>query len=163
MNMSMDFEAPLSRWRERIRPEWLDGNGHMNVAYYILVFDHGTDVFLDAVELGFAYRDRTGKSTFAVEAHVTHQNEVGVGEEVLVTTQLLGHDAKRMHYFHVMYRASDGTKLATLEQMSLHVNLTTRRVEPMPEASQALLARMLSAHAVLDAPAEAGRVIRMRR
>ena len=154
-------EAPLSRWRERIRPEWLDGNGHMNVAFYILVFDHGTDAFLDAVELGFAYRDRTGKSTFAVEAHVTHQNEVGVGEEVLVTTQLLGHDTKRMHYFHVMYRSRDGTKLATLEQMSLHVNLATRRVEPLPEAAQALLAQMLHSHSVLPSPTEKGRVMSM--
>lgn len=157
----MESEAPLARWRERIRPEWLDGNGHMNVAYYTLVFDHGTDAFLDAIELGFAYRDRTGKSTFAVEAHVTHQNEVGVGEEVLVSTQLLGHDAKRMHYFHVMTRTSDGRKLATLEQLSLHVNLATRRVEAMPDVSQALLARMMHAHARLPPPAEKGRVIAM--
>lgn len=157
----MEFEAPLARWRERIRAEWLDGNGHMNVAYYTLVFDHGTDAFLDAIDLGFAYRDRTGKSTFAVEAHVTHQNEVGVDEEVLVTTQLLGHDAKRMHYFHVMYRASDSCKLATLEQMSLHVNLATRRVEPMPEVSQDLLAQMWRSHALLPPPGEKGRVIAM--
>jgi acyl-CoA thioester hydrolase len=157
----MEFEAPLTRWRERIRPEWLDGNGHMNVAYYTLVFDHGTDAFLDAVDLGFAYRDHTGKSTFAVEAHVTHQHEVGVDEEVMVTTQLLGHDAKRMHYFHIMKRISDGLKLATLEQMSLHVNLATRRVEAMPDVSQALLARMMRAHARLPPPAEQGHVIAM--
>ena len=157
----MDFEAPLARWRERIRPEWLDGNGHMNVAYYTLVFDHGTDAFLDAIDLGFAYRDRTGKSTFAVEAHVTHQNEIGVGEEVLVTTQLLGHDAKRLHYFHVMHRSADGLKLATLEQMSLHVNLATRRVEPMPEDALKLLERMAQAHARLPSPPEKGRVIAM--
>ena len=162
-DLHMDFEAPLARWREPIRPEWLDGNGHMNVAYYTLVFDHGTDAFLDAIDLGFAYRDRTGRSTFAVEAHVTHQNEVGVGEEVLVTTQLLGFDAKRLHYFHVMVHAASNRRLATLEQLSLHVNLATRRVEAMPEAAQRLLAGMAQCHARLPRPAEQGQVIGMPR
>lgn len=159
----MDFEAPLARWRERIRPDWLDGNGHMNVAWYTLVFDHGTDAFLDAIGLGFAYRDRTGHSTFAAEAHVTHQNEVGAGEDVLVTTQLLGHDEKRLHYFHVMQHADSGRKLATLEQISLHVNLATRRVAPMPAPARALLAQMARSHGGLPTPVEAGRFIGMPR
>lgn len=134
----------------------------MNVALYTLVFDHGIDAFLDAVELGFVYRDRTGKSPFALVAHVTHQNKrSGRGRRVLMTMQLLGHDQKRMHYFHVMYRTGDGTKRATLEQLSLRVNLSTRRVEPMPEAAQAPLARIQASHAALPTPAEVGHVIRL--
>lgn len=155
----MSFEAPLSRWRERIRPEWLDYNGHMNVAWYTLIFDHGSDEFLTAIGLGLAYRNRTGKSTFAVEAHVTHQNEVGVDEEVLVTTQLLDYDAKRLHYFHVMHRAADGRKLATLEQLSLHVNLATRKVEPIPEATIELLSDLWRSHSQLPVPREKGSVL----
>lgn len=155
----MNYEAPLSRWRERIRPEWLDYNGHMNVAWYTLIFDHGSDEFLSAIGLGLAYRNRTGKSTFAVEAHVTHQNEAGVNEEVMVTTQLLDYDIKRLHYFHVMSRVTDGIKLATLEQLSLHVNLTTRKVEPIPGATLTLLSGLWQSHSQLPIPTEKGRLL----
>ena len=158
----MNFEAPLSRWRERILPEWLDYNGHMNVAWYTLIFDHGSDEFLTAIGLGLGYRNRTGKSTFAVEAHVTHHKEVGVDEEVLVTTQLLDYDAKRLHYFHVMSRAADGQKLATLEQLSLHVNLATRKVEPIPETSLSLLSDLWRSHSRMPIPEEKGSVLAIR-
>src|ERR1039458_5036664 len=78
---AMTFEAPISRWQERILPEWLDYNGHMNVAYFMLVFDHGTDAFYPLIGLGKPYRQRTGKSTFAVESHITYQRELSVNEE----------------------------------------------------------------------------------
>ena len=155
----MTFEAPVSRWRETVLPEWTDYNGHLNVAYFVLIFDHGTDVFYPLIGLGQPYRDRTGKSTFAVEAHITYGREASVGDEVVVTTQLLGFDDKRIHYFHVMSHAEQGYRMATQEQLALHVDLAKRKVEPMPEESQKLLAEMAEAHAGLPQPREVGSTI----
>jgi hypothetical protein len=79
----MTDDGPPITWRERVRDEWTDYNGHMNLAYYVLVFDHATDVFYDSVGLGRAYRDRTNCSTFAVESHVTYDAEFEAGAEVV--------------------------------------------------------------------------------
>ena len=155
----MTFEAPISRWREPVLPEWVDYNGHLNVAYFALIFDHGADAFYPLIGLGLPYRERTGKSTFAVESHITYGREASLGDEVMVTTQLLGYDAKRIHYFNVMSHADKGYQMATLEQLALHVDLTERKVEPMPEESQALLAEMAEAHAVLARPPQVGSVM----
>jgi acyl-CoA thioester hydrolase len=155
----MTFEAPISRWREPVLPEWVDYNGHLNVAYFALIFDHGSDVFYPLIGLGLPYRERTGKSTFAVESHITYGREASLGDEVMVTTQLLGYDAKRIHYFHVMSHADEGYQMATLEQLALHVDLSERKVEPMPEESRKLLAEMAEAHAVLPRPPQVGSVM----
>jgi acyl-CoA thioester hydrolase len=155
----MTFEAPISRWRETVLPEWTDYNGHMNVAYFVLIFDHGTDAFYPLIGLGQPYRDRTGKSTFAVEAHITYGREASVGDEIMVTTQLLGFDEKRIHYFPVMSHAEEGYQMATQEQLALHVDLTKRKVEPIPEESLKLLAEMADAHAALPQPREVGSTI----
>lgn len=157
-----DIEAPVSRWRERVRPEWLDYNGHMNVAYFTLIFDHGTDEFYPLIGLGKPYRQRTGKSTFAVESYTTYQKELSVNEEVKVTTQLLGFDNKRIHYFHTMWHADKGFQMATLEQLALHVDLTTRKVEPMPDESHERLRQMWEIHKELPRPKEVGRVMGIR-
>ncbi len=155
----MKFEAPISRWQERVLPEWLDYNGHMNVAYFVLIFDHGTDVFYPLIGLGLPYRQRTGKSTFAVETHITYQHELSIDEEVMVTTQLLGYDEKRIHYFHRMWHVAKSIQMATLEQLSLHVDLTARRVEPVPDESLRLLREMWETHKELPKPKEMGSVM----
>ena len=155
----MSFEAPISRWRERVLPEWLDYNGHMNVAYFVLIFDHGTDAFYPLIGLGKPYRQKTGKSTFAVETHITYQRELSVNEEVMVTTQLIGFDAKRIHYFHRMWHVEKNVQMATLEQLALHVDLGTRKVEPMPDESQRLLSEVWITHKDLPAPKELGSVM----
>ncbi len=155
----MPFEAPISRLREPVLAEWVDYNGHMNVAYFTLIFDHGSDVFYPLIGLGKPYRERTGKSTFAVESHTTYSREASLGDEVVVTTQLLGHDAKRIHYFHVMSHARDGYQMATLELLALHVDLGQRKVEPMPRECQKLLAEMAEAHAGLPRPPQVGSVM----
>jgi acyl-CoA thioester hydrolase len=157
-----EIEAPVSRWTEKVRPEWLDYNGHMNVAYFVLIFDHGTDEFYPLIGLGKPYRNRTGKSTFAVESHITYQRELSVNEEVRVTTQLLGFDEKRIHYFHTMWHVEKGVQMATLEQLALHVDLTSRKVEPMPEESQERLRQMWEKHKDLPLPKEVGSVMGIR-
>jgi acyl-CoA thioester hydrolase len=155
----MRHDAPLELFREKVRAEWIDYNGHMNVAYYVLAFDHATDAFLDYIGLDDSHRDENGGSTFAVESHVSYLREVRDGDPLRFTTQLLGYDAKRLHYFHRMYHADQGFLAATNELLSLYVDLKTRRVAAMPQAIQALLAKLMAAHAGLPRPPEAGHVI----
>lgn len=155
----MSHNGPLELHRESVRAEWIDYNGHMNVAYYVLAFDHATDAFFDYVGLDESHRDENGGSTFAAESHVCYLREVREGDPLRFTTQLLGYDAKRLHYFHRMYHAEQGFLAATNELLSLYVDLNTRRVAAMPQAVQARLAELMTTHAVLPRPPEAGRVI----
>jgi acyl-CoA thioester hydrolase len=155
----MNIEAPLCLHRGEIRPEWIDYNGHMNVAYYVLVFDLGTDALLDYLGMDKAYRTRTGFSTYVLEAHITYERELKEGEAYRVTAQLLDFDAKRLHYFERLYRESDDTLAATTEIMLMHMNMATVRSAPMPDAVADTVATVMQAHAVLPRPPQAGRII----
>ena len=149
--------------RETVRTEWCDYNGHMNLAFYILVFDHATDALFNGVGIDQNYRDTAAHSSFAVESHITYDNEVLDGAELYCTTQLLDFDEKRVHYFHRMYHADEGYLAATTELMSVHVDLNARRVVPMPDEFQSRLAAMLQEHKSLPKPEQAGRVIGIKR
>ncbi len=157
----MQVPAPLALHREVVRPEWIDYNGHMNVAYYLLAFDHACDAFLDFIGMDRGYRDRTGGTTFAVDCHVTYQREVTAGDPLRFTSQLLAFDEKRIRHFHQMRHAEEGYLASTCEWLSLHVDLGTRRVVPMGQAVKARLAQTLASHKDLPYPPEAGRSIGM--
>src|SRR3989442_4402614 len=126
-----ELQAPFDRYRDHVRPEWIDGNGHMNVGYYLVVIDFATDEFMAWVGLDPAHRRAARVTTFCLEAHVTYQREVRDGDALRFTTRLLAHDAKRLHYIHEMYHAHAGYLAATNELMSLHVDAETRRGAPM--------------------------------
>ena len=158
----MSVSAPLDLHREVVRPEWIDYNGHMNVAYYLLAFDRACDAFLDFVGLDRAFRTRTGGTTFAVDCHLTYQREVSAGDPLRFASWLLGFDDKRIHHFHQMYHAEEGYLAATCEWLSLHVDLGTRRVAPMPAEIGARLSETLRAHEGLERPPEAGRSVALR-
>ena len=154
-----DLAAPLDRYRDVVRPEWIDHNGHMNMGYYLVVFDLATDEFFRWVGLGEEHRKARNVTTFCLEAHVTYHREVRSGDPLRFTTLLLGHDAKRMHYIHAMYHATEGYLASTNELMSLHVDLRTRRGAPMAEEITARLAAIQGAHDTAERPAQVGRRI----
>lgn len=156
----MTIDAPLELYRDKVRPEWIDYNGHMNVAYYVLAFDYATDAFFDYLGLDRRYRETTGNSTFAVEAHLTYQREVAEGDPLRFATQLLGFDDKRLHFTHHMYHAGEDFLAATSEWLSLHIDLRVRRASAMPESIKTRLAEIMDAHEALLQPPEAGRVIK---
>src|SRR5262249_20619926 len=106
---------PLQLYRTPVRPEWIDYNGHMHEAYYVLVFGHTTDAFLDFIGMDAAYRERTKTSLYTVEGHIAFVEEVPLGTELRVATTIVASDAKRVHLFHDMTRGSDGARLATYE------------------------------------------------
>jgi len=150
-------------WQETVRSEWCDYNGHLNMAYYVLIFDHATDVFHDSLGLDKPYRVETNCSTFAVETHTSYVAEVLEGDEVSVKTQLLDYDEKRLHYFHRMYHAEKGFLSATIEVMTVHVDLGIRKVVPMSETIRQKAADMMAVHGDFPGPDQQGRAIGIRR
>ena len=152
--------APFRSPPSVVRPEWIDENGHMNVAYYVMVFDRAIDQLWAAIGLGEAYR-ATGRGTFAVESHILWKAELVEGEQVEVTTQILGLDHKRVHLAHEMRRVRDGVVAAQQEFMLLAVDMEARRAAPfLPEVMPGLLAAA-SAHAALPRPEWVGRRLAM--
>ncbi len=158
-----DVPAPFDRYRDVVRPEWIDHNGHMNMGYYVVVFDYATDEFLSWVGLDAGHREAAAITTFCLEAHVTYHREVREGDPLRFTTVLLAHDARRLHYFHEMYHATEGYLAATNELMSLHVSRTTRRGAPMAADVLARLAAIQAAHDRLPRAPQVGRVIGLTR
>ena len=159
----MSIAAPFVCKKEVILPDWIDYNGHMNVSYYVLVFDHATDEFIDLMGLTAKFRAAGNVSAFTAEMHVNYVRELKQGDEVFVTTQLLGYDAKRFHYFHRMYHAEQGYLAATSELLCLYVDMTARRVTQMPPLIMDRLSEIKQSHATLSIPEEVGSVMRVKR
>ncbi len=155
--------SPLALHQETVRPEWIDYNGLMNLAYYLLAFDHASDKLFEHLEVGEAYLARANCSVFVTEAHLTYEREVGEGDELEFTTRILGCDEKRLHVFHHMHHAAKGFLAATSELMMLHVDMAGRRVTPFPEAVTQRLAVLLEAHRQLPVPPQVGRAIGLTR
>lgn len=147
----------------RVLPEWIDYNGHMNVAFYQLAFDQAADVLFDGFGLDAAYRQATHHSTFVLEAHLCFLAEVKLGDPLRFAFQLLDADAKRIHIIGTMLHASADYAACTYETLSLHVDLGRRRGSPMPPVVQERLAEILAAHRALPRPQQAGHVIGIRR
>ena len=158
----MTDNGPLQLHESVVLPEWIDYNGHMNVAFYVLAFDQATDAFLDHIGLDHRYKNEANCTTFVVDMNVCYLGEVLEGDPLRFTTQLINADEKRLHYFHRMYHAEKGFLAATNELMTVHISLETRRVAPMRadigERIEALRAR----HALLPFPEQAGRIIAIR-
>jgi acyl-CoA thioester hydrolase len=160
---AMPIPSPLELHTSTVLPEWIDYNGHMNVANYVLAFDHATDAFLDYLGLDHVYKAQAKVTTFVADMNVTYVREVVEGDALRFTTQLLEFDDRKFRYFHSMYHAKEGYLAATNELLSLHIDLSTRRVGPMAGAIIDRLGRVREAHAALPLPQGAGRVLGMRR
>jgi len=155
----MDLSAPLRLHEGVVLPEWIDYNGHMNVASYVQAFDYATDALMEHIGMGRDYREHAHCSGFVLETHVNYQREMVVGDAFYCTTQLLGFDAKRIHYFHRMYHAGNQRLTATTELILIHVELSQRHSAPMPSPILDRLSALLSHHAQLPRPLQSGRVI----
>ena len=113
---------------EKVIKEWTDYNGHMNMSYYILIFDNAAEVMLTKFKMGGDSAKSDKKSTFAVETHTTYNQEVKLGEEVEVHLTYLDHDKKRIHYRVSMFHKEKKYLAATTEVLSLYIDLNKRKV-----------------------------------
>lgn len=118
----------------RVRPEWIDFNGHLNMAYYNVLFDTSVDQAYELLGFGPDYQ-KTGCTTYVAEFHVCYVRELHENDEVFVTLQILDHDAKRFHTYQELYHA-DGWLAATAEGLTLHVDQSGPRVAEMPRISR---------------------------
>ncbi|MGO2005011.1 thioesterase family protein [Arthrobacter rhombi] len=118
----------LKPYSTAVLDEWIDYNGHLSEAYYVLVFGFATDAAMEALGMGPAYREATSNSLYTVEAHVRYLDETGLGAELEVTTTVAGSGAKKLHLAHTM--RVNGAVIATEEILGLHVNQETGKTLP---------------------------------
>jgi acyl-CoA thioester hydrolase len=154
--------APLELYRTTVNPDWVDYNGHMTESAYLTAFGWASDALFRYLGDDEAYR-AGGHSFYTVETHVVYEREASVNEPLRITTRLLDADAKRMHFVHAMYHGDSGERLATGEQLLVHVDTAAGRSSPiLPEVARALDA-VLDAHRGLPPSDGVGRVISIRR
>nr|WP_314616900.1 thioesterase family protein [uncultured Pseudomonas sp.] len=149
----------LTTYRTPVQEDWVDYNGHLRDAFYLLIFSYATDALMERIGLDADSRGQSGNSLFTLEAHINYLHEVKLGTEVWVQTQIVGFDRKRLHVYHCLHRAGFDEALAASEQMLLHVDLAGPKSSPFAERSVELLQGLLAEQQDLPAPAFTGRVI----
>jgi len=157
------FFAPFVSSVMRVEPQWIDYNGHLNMAYYNVLFDRAVDETYELIGVGAEYVANRRQSIFTAEVHICYLRELHAGDPVRVTFQLLDYDAKRLHYFEQLFHAEEGFVSATSENLSLHVDMTSKKTAAFPREVAAQLAEMKASHALLPVPEAAGRCIGMDR
>ena len=131
---------------KKIIKEWTDYNNHMNLSYYILVFDMGAEVILSKFKMGEHSAKTTKKSTMVVETHTTYDNEVKEGDEVDVFLSHFDHDKKRLHYKLEMYEKKKNTLSATTEILSLYIDLNLRKVSEFEKEKSIIMDEFTDKH-----------------
>ncbi|MGL4443106.1 MAG: thioesterase family protein [Alsobacter sp.] len=153
------FFAPFVSSTMRIDPVWIDYNGHLNMAYYGVLFDNALEQAFSVIGLGGDYAQERDATTMTAEWHVTYKRELLLEHPVRATVQLLDFDDKRIHLYLELRHATEFWLSATAESMNLHVGLTERRVRPFPADIIANLGIMKAAHSGLPRPEAVGRVM----
>ncbi|WP_069300815.1 thioesterase family protein [Neptunicoccus sediminis] len=156
------MQTPFRASPKTVLPEWIDFNGHLNMAYYSVLFDTSVDEAYEQIGFGPDYARDHGHTTYVAEFHICYVRELHEGDSVYVTTQLVDYDEKRFHTYQELYHA-DGWLAATAEAMTLHVDMSGPRVAPMPEHIQTRMGEILKAHSALGTPARLNRSIGIKR
>jgi acyl-CoA thioester hydrolase len=145
----------------RVEPQWIDYNGHLNMAYYNVLFDRAIDELWLEFGMGPEYRKQRGGSTFTAECHVRYLREIHLDDPVRIAILLVAADAKRLHTFQQMRHADGGWLSATSENISLHVDISARRTAPFPPDIRAHIQAVADTHSSIARPEGIGRSIAM--
>jgi acyl-CoA thioester hydrolase len=156
------FFAPFVSSVMTVEPGWIDYNGHLNMAYYNVLFDRAVDEAYELLGIGADYVKTAQHSCFTAEVHIRYLRELHAGDPVRVTFQLLAHDSKRLHYFEQLFHATEGWVSATSENMALHVGMETKKTAPFQPAAVTRMALMQAAHNKLPRPEASGRSVGMK-
>ena len=116
-----------------IKKEWTDYNNHMNMAYYVLIFDQVWEIMLQKFKMGEDSAKTDKMSKMVVETHTTYNNEVKEGDEVEINLTFFDHDKKRLHFKMEMLEKTTKKLSATLEMLSLYIDLNKRKVAEFEE------------------------------
>jgi acyl-CoA thioester hydrolase len=147
---------PFIASTQKVEDQWVDYNGHLNMAYYNVLFDRAGDEAFDLVGLGADYVKSANASFFTLEAHLTYLRELHTGDPVKISVQFLDHDAKRVHYVEEMFHAKEGWLAAVSEHMIIHVDMSSKRTSPFPPDVLAKIAAMCASHKKLPVPPQVG-------
>ncbi len=156
------IDAPLRLHQTTVAPQWVDYNGHMSESCFLLAFGDSADAFFRYIGIDEDYR-AGGHSLFTVQTHLHHRHEADEGDALDLTLRVLDHDDKRVHVYHEMRRADDGTLLAAAEQMLVHVDTRAGRSSPMPAEVLDHVRAVQQAHAGLPVAELVGRPLAIRR
>jgi len=151
--------APFLSSVMRIEPQWIDYNGHLNMAYYNVMFDRAIDELWLKLGIGPAYMQTRHGSTFTAECHVRYLREIHLGDPVQISILLLAADEKRLHTFEELRHAGEGWLSATSENMTMHVDMNTRKTAPFPPDIKARIDAVARTHATASRPEGIGRKI----
>lgn len=154
--------APFVSRELVVEDQWIDYNGHLNMAYYNVLFDRGSDDAFDQLGIGANYAATRKLTTYAAEVHICYIRELHAGDRVRVSMRILDHDEKRIHFFQELHHV-DGWLSATSEVLTLHVDMAGPKVVPWPADILANIEAMHAAHASLPKPERAGRSVGIRR
>ena len=152
----MSFPAPFTGSIQKVEGQWTDYNGHLNMAYYNVLFDRCGDEAFAMLGLGADYVKRANCSFFTLEAHITYIRELHAGDDVRLTLQCLDFDAKRVHYVQQMFHASGGWLACVSENMVMHVDLAAKKSAPFPEDVLNRITALREAHKTLASPPQVG-------
>lgn len=150
------MSAPLELLETEVISDWTDYNGHMNVAYYVMIFDQAMDEFLNIYGLGKEYTLAGDGSVYALQNHIHYLREVAVGTCLGVNLQFMGIDAKRFHVFFRMRDLENDEVVSTSELLGIHVDLQSQRSARFPDDQRRQLDALLAEHSNLDKPELAG-------
>src|SRR6476620_5436979 len=153
--------APFLSSVMQIEPQWIDYNGHLNMAYYNVMMDRAIDQMWLQLGIGPAYMKQHHGSTFTAEAHVRYLREIHLGDPVQISVYLLGHDEKRLHTFEELRHATESWLSATSENMRLHMDMKARKVAPFPPDIRARIEAVVASHAAVPRPEGIGRKVAM--
>ena len=154
--------APIVSRVMDVEKDWIDYNGHLNMAYYNGIFDRGSDEAFEVMCMGPAYANERKLTIYTAEAHVCYVRELHLADKVTVTFHLIDHDEKRLRAYQEI-RHADGWLAATSETLSLHIDMSGPKVAPFPPDVMAKVEAMRGAHAELAMPERAGRSIGIQR
>jgi acyl-CoA thioester hydrolase len=153
--------APFLSSVMAIEPQWIDYNGHLNMAYYNVLFDRAIDELWLEFGMGPDYMATRGGSTFTAECHVRYIREIHLDDPAKISVLVVSADDKRIHTFEELRHATEGWLSATSENMSLHMDMTCRKVRSIPPDIRARIDATAAAHRLVPRPDGLGRSIEM--
>jgi acyl-CoA thioester hydrolase len=153
--------APFLSSVMQIEPQWIDYNGHLNMAYYNVMMDRAIDEMWAHLGIGPGYMKERQGSSFTAECHVRYLREIHLGDPVQITVYLLASDEKRIHTFEELRHATEGWLSATSENMTIHIDMQARKTAPFPPDIRAHIQAVVNSHAAVPRPEGIGRKVAM--
>jgi len=153
------INAPLTLYHTTVKTEWIDNNGHMNVAYYVMIGDHATDKFFDYLGMDNSYCTNHKRSNFALDMRIIYLKELMEDAPVKVRTQLLDFDTKRIHFLHYIDHAHENFTACLNESVGIHVDMVHRKSTNFPINVYERIKKVAQEHQKIPIPESLDRTI----